>query len=210
VQELESSRPGDLGALFIEGGEAQLVRNAARHKLADLNVELSAYIAQADGLVKRTASSHDDELDIRSLRVESRLRELGELQKLFGKADEDYKQLCMWFHEGQRQSPKRPSDEFFALWDGFFKAVRVALATASDDKARRKKTAPQCTRPLQRLKRSLSVADVPNTTCFDDEELEDDTSKDGTAGSTQQQDNRRVRHDTAPAIVLQTEGADPS
>jgi hypothetical protein len=191
VQDLESSHPGELDTLFVEGGEAQLVHNASRHKLADLNVELSAYVAQADGLVKRTASSHDDELDIRSLRVESRVRELGELQKLFEKADEDYRQLCTWFHEGQRQGPKRPSDEFFALWDGFFKAVRVALTTTLDDKARRKKSTPQCHRSLQRLKRSYSTADVPSPRCFDAEELEEGKTQDAL---------RVMRRETAPNI----------
>merc|ERR1719498_2376375 len=83
VQQLERSRPGELDGLFGPDGEAQLVRKAARHKLADLNIELSAYCAQASGLVKRSESSQDEELDIRGQRVELRLHELGSLQKLF-------------------------------------------------------------------------------------------------------------------------------
>lgn len=159
VQQLERSRPGELNVLFGADGEAQLVRKAARHKLADLNIELSAYCAQASGLVKRSESSQDEELDIRGQRVELRLHELGSLQKLFVQAEEDYRQLCTWFHEGASQKRERPSDEFFALWDGFLEAVRMGLESIYGRGSRFKKTV-LCRRPLTKLKRHLTCADV--------------------------------------------------
>lgn len=162
VQQLERSRPGELEGLFTEHGEAQTVRKAARHKLADLNLELNTYYAQADGLVKRTASSQDDELDIRGLRVESRLHELGVLQKLFVQTEDEFRLVCTWFYEGTGQKRERTSDEFFGVWDGFLEAVRVAVESVYGRRAREKKNV-NCHRSFQKLKRSLSVADVPTS-----------------------------------------------
>jgi len=162
VQQLERSRPGELDTLFALDGEAHLVRKAARHKLADLNVELSAYCAQASGLVKRSASSQDDELDIRGQRVEVAVAQLAILQKLFVQAEDDYRQLCTWFHEGASQKRERPSDEFFALWDGFLEAVRVGLESIYGRGSRFKKTV-LCHRPLTKLKRSMTCEDADLT-----------------------------------------------
>lgn len=210
VQQLERSRPGELEDLFAENGEAQTVRKAARHKLADLNVELSAYCALADGLVKRTASTQDDELDIRGLRAESRLQQLGTLQKLYEQAEDEYRQLCTWFHEGSVQKRERPSDEFFALWDGFLEAVRVSIETINGKSARWKKTT-DCRRPLQKLRSMSDVStSLPTITCDDEAASGQVTPKelstigDASDGSDDGKETKRRlldRRGTAPAIL---------
>ena len=57
----EDFGPGELDALFAEGHEAQAVRKAARHKLADLSMELNGYRAQADGIVQRALALQDED-----------------------------------------------------------------------------------------------------------------------------------------------------
>jgi hypothetical protein len=141
VRQLERATPGGLASIFAEekkageGGEAQAVRRAARHKLADLSLEFGTFRAQAEGLVRRTAAVavQDDgmSLAIRGQRAEARLRELDALQERFVEAEKRYRSLCAWFHEGVARAP-RPSDEFFSVWDGFLQAVRVSLEGLSN------------------------------------------------------------------------------
>jgi len=152
-------------------------------------MELTAYIAQADGLVKRTASlQDDDELGVRRQRVEARLQDLYELQKLFGEADDEYQQLCAWFHEGEGRAP-RPSDEFLSLWDGFLEAVRVALGTMYGERLRRRKTIAGLSRPpLEKLKTSLSLG-------------VDDCQRSPSASPTED-DDEDSQHHLTPKIAL--------
>jgi len=162
VRQLELARPGELDSLFLEDGVAQSVRKASRQKLPDLTMELSAYCAQAEGLIKRTSSLQDDELGIRGQRVEQRLQELLELQRLYETAEEEYCRLCVWLHEcSAARGTRRPADELFCFWDGFLEAVRVALESIYRGRTRRRKTLgmAKTRRPLQKLKRSFSLGD---------------------------------------------------
>lgn len=139
VRQCERTSPGELDGMFAESGEAVAVRRAARHKLPDLLLELTAYHAQAEGLAKRAMAADEDALGIRGMRVESRLGELVALKKLFAEAEDEYKQLCSWFQEGTFRAP-RPSDEFFGVWDGFLQAVRVCLESLYDGRTQPKKS----------------------------------------------------------------------
>lgn len=166
VGQIDRMHPADLEGLFAEGGEAWVVRRAARHKLADVALELAAWCAQADGLVKRAASSEDDVLGARGLRVKLKLQEFGALQRLLNDTDGEYRALCAWFHEGATKVA-RPSDEFFGIWDGFLQAVRVAVdrisveRRANERKAFGRKRAPptKARRPLQKVRQSLHPED---------------------------------------------------
>eukprot|EP00747_Dinoflagellata_sp_TGD_P111388 gnl/TRDRNA2_/TRDRNA2_171213_c2_seq6.p1 gnl/TRDRNA2_/TRDRNA2_171213_c2~~gnl/TRDRNA2_/TRDRNA2_171213_c2_seq6.p1 ORF type:complete len:657 (+),score=159.50 gnl/TRDRNA2_/TRDRNA2_171213_c2_seq6:59-1972(+) len=138
VRQLETAKPGSLDSLFLEDGEAHAVRRAARHKIADLQAELTVYCNQASGLARRTASAEDDCLAVRGDRVNARHKELEALQVRLTSVQDEYKALCVWFQEGQSKAP-RPSDEFFSLWDGFLEGVRVALENTSTGRARKKR-----------------------------------------------------------------------
>eukprot|EP00929_Paragymnodinium_shiwhaense_P034834 TRINITY_DN18909_c0_g1_i2.p1 TRINITY_DN18909_c0_g1~~TRINITY_DN18909_c0_g1_i2.p1 ORF type:complete len:470 (+),score=111.95 TRINITY_DN18909_c0_g1_i2:330-1739(+) len=128
VQKLERGKPGELEALFLEGAEAEAVRQAARHKFADRTVELAAYRAQAEELVRRTAEHQDDDvLSIRGHRIEMRLQEILALQGMYEEAKNEYHALCAWFRDGGARGQYRPSEEFFAHWDRFLQTVHSGL-----------------------------------------------------------------------------------
>jgi len=167
VRQLEQEQPGGLEKLFTEGGEVQAIHRATRHKVADLSQELAGYIAQANGLVKRTSSVQDDcdMLASRGQRVEMRLEEVTDLQSWFATVDDEYRQLCTYFFEGGGSRAIRAPDEFFTLWDGFFSAVRATLDTLYGGRVRRKKlgsskaAAAHHHRPLANLKRRAISGD---------------------------------------------------
>lgn len=145
MRELERKQPGDLEGLFAEGiGEARVVHRAARHKMGDLTQELCAYKGQAEGLVRRSKTAAgtpggDDALAARGSRAEFRLAALESLQRNFNDANERYRSLCTWFHEGATRAP-RPCDEFFGVWDGFLQAVRLSLDSLYSCRARQQKS----------------------------------------------------------------------
>lgn len=157
VRQIEKSRPGDLDGLFSEDGVAIAVHRASRHKLGDLAQELLAFRNQADNLVRRAAAQDDDALSLRAQRLETRQAELQGVQRLYASADEDYRRLCAWFHEGATRAA-RPCDEFFGVWDGFLQAVRTALEGLYGGRTRRRKsTFARPRRTLDHLIRSISM-----------------------------------------------------
>lgn len=156
VRQAEKSEPGELANLFGEVGEATLVQKACRHKLSDLSHELNAYCSQASELA-RAASSGDEDLVARAKRTEARMRELELLKQLFVEAEEDYKNMCVWFHEGGGKKP-RPPDEFFGYWHAFFQGIRAVLEGMYGGKTRRRKAArSRILRPYDRFSQSLSL-----------------------------------------------------
>lgn len=137
VRQLEKTRPGHLDVLFADDGLAASVQKASRHKLAELAQEVQAFCNQAEGFARRAARLGTDEaLAMRAHRVSGRQTELLGLQQLFAAADQEYQQLCAWFHENRAA---RPSDEFFGVWDGFLRAARTALESLYGGGTRRKK-----------------------------------------------------------------------
>jgi len=136
VQQHERAHPGSLHAVFAEGGVAQAVNNATRHKLPDLVLEFSSYRTQADDLAKHALSAEDSAIAGRCARTRARLQQLASLQELSAETEDDYAQLCSWFHEGGSRGP-RASDEFFGLWHSFLQAVHGALESACAGRARR-------------------------------------------------------------------------
>lgn len=126
--------------------------------------ELAAYLVQAQALVRRASpastGASDDELAIRGTRAEARVEELKALQQLFADAEEDYKSLCAYFHEGSSRAA-RQSDEFFGLWDGFLEAVRVAVDSTGGRARRQKARLSLAARPTAALRqRALDTDDT--------------------------------------------------
>lgn len=156
VQQMEKTRPGDLDGLFSEDCLASAIHRAARHKLSDLSQELAAFRNQAESIARRASAADDRALSVRAERVEARHAELLALQKLFANAEEEYKRLCAWFHEGAAK-PARPSDEFFSVWDGFLQAVRAALEGLYGGRTRRRKSNFRQRKSLDSLKTQLSL-----------------------------------------------------
>jgi len=155
VRQLERARPGELQGLFGEGGEASVVRKAARHKLPDNLSELDSCRSQAQSLARRAADVQDEVLGSWGQRLETRLQEMDALIKTFDDAQAEYGRLCAWFHEGTSQKP-RPSNEFLAVWDGFLQAVGVSLEALGASGRKKKAQHAQAHRPIDDLKRSLS------------------------------------------------------
>lgn len=156
VRQAEKSEPGELANLFGDVGEATLVQKARRHNLADLSFELNAYLSQAQELA-RTAASGDQELATRGKSTEAKIGELDTLQQLFVEAGEDYRNMCVWFHEGLGKKP-RPADEFFGHWHTFFQGVRAALEGLYGGRTKRRKAArSKILRPYDQFRQSLSL-----------------------------------------------------
>jgi len=158
VRQLERARPGELQGLYGEGGEASVVRKAARHKLPDSLSELDSYRSQAQSLARRAADVQDEVLGSWGQRLVTRLRELDALGKSFDDAEAEYGRLCAWFHEGTSQKP-RPSNEFLAVWDGFLQAVGVSLDALGSSGRKKKAQHAQAHRPMDDLKLALSSCD---------------------------------------------------
>mmetsp|Transcript_103106 Transcript_103106/g.204762 ORF Transcript_103106/g.204762 Transcript_103106/m.204762 type:complete len:1009 (-) Transcript_103106:52-3078(-) len=155
VRQLERTRPGELQGLFGEGGEASIVRKAARHKLPDSLSELDSCRSQAQSLARRAVDAKDEVLGSWGQRLETRLQELDDLRKTFDDAEAEYGRLCAWFHEGTSQKP-RPSNEFLAVWDGFLQAVGVSLEALGASGRKKKAQHAHAHRPVDELKRSFS------------------------------------------------------
>lgn len=154
VRQLERARPGELQGLFGEGGEASIVRKAARHKLPDSLSELDSCSSQAQSLARQAADARDEVLGSWGQRLGTRLQELDDLRKVFDDAQAEYGRLCQWFHEGTSQKP-RPSNEFLAVWDGFLQAVGVSLEALGASSRRKKAQHAQPHRSMDDLKRSF-------------------------------------------------------
>jgi len=160
VQQLERSRPGDLDHLFSDGGEAQVSRLAARHKLNDLLSELDTYKRNAEGLARHAVAPEVDEvLRLRGRRAEVRLiRELVPLAGRLRVAQESYKELCIWFREGGTR-PARAPNEFFAVWDEFLQAVQKSLEGQNRGRARRRRMAMvEMRRPMEHVRKAMDIA----------------------------------------------------
>lgn len=158
VFHLERSQPGGLELVFLDGGEADAVRAASRHKLADLSSELAAFCQQADSLAKRaTASSGDAALAERGARAQSRQLELVALKDELARAEQAYAELCVWLHEGCAGSKQaRPPEELFGAWSDFLSAVRSSLEKIYSGHARRRKAeVAQAHRPLGKIMESF-------------------------------------------------------
>ncbi|CAK9005575.1 unnamed protein product [Durusdinium trenchii] len=79
------------------------------------------------------------------------------LQQLFVEAGEDYRNMCVWFHEGLGKKP-RPADEFFGHWHTFFQGVRAALEGLYGGRTKRRKAArSKILRPYDQFRQSLSL-----------------------------------------------------
>ncbi|CAJ1416928.1 unnamed protein product, partial [Effrenium voratum] len=156
VRQAEKTHPGELANLFSDIGEATLVQKACRHKIVDLSNELTTFCLQGRGLA-RTASSGDEVLALRAARTEARVEELEQLQQAFTEAEEDYRSMCAWFHEGDGRKP-RPPDEFFGHWHAFFQGVKAALELMYAGKMKRRK-APRSRilRPYDQFQKTLSL-----------------------------------------------------
>jgi len=162
VRELEKAKPGHLDNLFGEFGDVHVVKRSARHKLSDLVQDLTSYRAQAEQLVRSasrpggsTTAVEDVALRVRGRRVETRVHELVVLQEMYAKAEEEYRELCAWFHDGEGKASLRPCDEFFGIWDEFLQSVGRSLEGLQHRSRRKKAQLLAARRPLNSVKKAL-------------------------------------------------------
>lgn len=173
VRQLEKNKPGDLDGLFQETAVASMVRLAARVKLPDVAQELTGYRNQVEGLGNRAKASNDPILQAHAERCSKIQAELAELQLKFAEADQEYKRVCEWLHEGAAKAP-RPCDELLGIWDGFFQAVKAALDAGRPRRVRKARTeAPRSVpkRSMASFRRALSRSLSNGDVNLDDEAL---------------------------------------
>mmetsp|Transcript_108931 Transcript_108931/g.243123 ORF Transcript_108931/g.243123 Transcript_108931/m.243123 type:complete len:589 (-) Transcript_108931:28-1794(-) len=127
VGQMEQHCPGTLWQIFGPGQEFERVHLARRHRMAEMEEELSALIGQSDGYLEKMAKCDSEDDRALAERREQLVAKTGHLQKLRASFDgwsKNYSSLCSWFHV---DTQKVSMEEFFGIWDNFLTDLQKAL-----------------------------------------------------------------------------------
>eukprot|EP00931_Biecheleriopsis_adriatica_P084283 TRINITY_DN5804_c0_g1_i6.p1 TRINITY_DN5804_c0_g1~~TRINITY_DN5804_c0_g1_i6.p1 ORF type:complete len:2790 (-),score=560.91 TRINITY_DN5804_c0_g1_i6:193-8355(-) len=141
TQQMERVYAGDLAKVFSSKGECYIMKRAARHKVTDLSEELASFQASAGQLVRKLTSpdvSDDPVLVGHADVLAARVAELGGLQGELKGLEARYEEIGVWFHMEDKNS-KKPTDEFFGIWDKFLADVCAARKSIQEQRMKEKR-----------------------------------------------------------------------
>uniref|UniRef100_A0A7S0AZU6 FH2 domain-containing protein n=1 Tax=Pyrodinium bahamense TaxID=73915 RepID=A0A7S0AZU6_9DINO len=159
VRQMEREYPGMLWQMYESGNEVEGVSRARRHKMEEVQVEITRLFDQADGYRHRLDEhvAAADPLSARAEHVRACVVRLKELRGSVRDVQLKYEALGLWFHMDPQKL--RPTDEFFGLWDALFADLKRALdALVSGQRPGARSTTPrQRTAPSASERRPSSV-----------------------------------------------------
>eukprot|EP00928_Gymnodinium_smaydae_P022946 TRINITY_DN19115_c0_g1_i1.p1 TRINITY_DN19115_c0_g1~~TRINITY_DN19115_c0_g1_i1.p1 ORF type:complete len:1410 (+),score=188.03 TRINITY_DN19115_c0_g1_i1:132-4361(+) len=157
VLQMARKFPEDLDVIFAPGGEADGLREAARHRLQDAREEAKRLAIDAQELVRRGTLAIQDEEDEALLRhceiLSMCLAEVEGLMRSLDASGARYAELCSWFRTPGDAA--KSTDEFFGIWSQFMTDIAAAKQAVDQEEAKRKRMLR--TQSLRRASSQLSV-----------------------------------------------------